>query len=90
MFDVIIYMLVGDGICTWEFGGFEGLWRDLTKGKEIMDLISKMVSSPDNRLGCRGMGEIKAHPFFTGIDWKNLRNSKTPFVPEVTILFLKF
>lgn len=48
-----------------------------------MDLISKLVSSPDRRLGARGMGEIKAHPFFTGIDWKNLRKSKTPFVPEV-------
>ena len=61
--------------------------KRLIEGKEIMDLISKLVSSPERRLSARGMGEIKAHPFFTGIDWKNLRKSKTPFVPEVKLFW---
>jgi len=27
--------------------------------------------------------EIKAHPFFFGIDWKKIRDKKPPFVPDV-------
>lgn len=39
----------------------------------------------DHRLGSvSGVDEIKAHPFFEGIDWKNLRHSKAAFVPELT------
>ena len=37
-----------------------------------------------NRLGVNGVEEIKAHPFFRGIDWKNLRKYKSPFIPEVS------
>ncbi len=29
------------------------------------------------------MEEIKAHPFFAGINWGKLRDRKSPFVPEV-------
>jgi hypothetical protein len=42
-----------------------------------------LISEPEVRLGSNGIAEIKAHPFFTGIDWRNIRTSKTPFVPEV-------
>jgi hypothetical protein len=28
-----------------------------------------------------GVEEIKAHPFFAGTDWKNIRNTKAPNVP---------
>ena len=27
--------------------------------------------------------EIKNHPFFKGLDWENLRNSKSPFHPKI-------
>jgi len=27
--------------------------------------------------------EIKAHPFFTGINWSKLRERKSPFIPDV-------
>lgn len=30
-----------------------------------------------------GAKEIKQHPFFLGIDWASLRESKPPFVPEL-------
>ena len=31
-----------------------------------------------------GVHEIKAHPFFQGIDWKRLREKTPPYVPEVS------
>lgn len=37
------------------------------------DLILRLMTDPQNRLGINGVNEIKAHPFFAGIDWKNLR-----------------
>ena len=30
-----------------------------------------------------GSVEIKIHPFFAGIDWKNMRSKQAPFVPEL-------
>ena len=41
------------------------------------------MSDPSERLGKNGAQEIKAHPFFRGIDWKNLRKTKSPFIPNV-------
>jgi hypothetical protein len=31
------------------------------------------------RLGLNGAWEIKAHPFFKGINWKEIENKKPPF-----------
>ena len=31
----------------------------------------------------RGSEEIKSHPFFKGIDWDNIRNTKAPFIPKL-------
>mgnify|MGYP006079270641 CR=1 FL=1 len=45
----------------------------------------------DDRLGVNGVGEIKVHPFFIGINWKKIREKKAPNVPEVFyMLFLYF
>ena len=37
----------------------------------------------ENRLGMNGVHEIKAHPFFEGIDWKKMRNVEAPFIPDL-------
>ena len=47
------------------------------------DLIRKMVSDSNERLGINGVEEIKAHPFFIGIDWKRIRDKPAPYIPEV-------
>ena len=49
--------------------------------EEAKDLIFKMINSSNNRLGKNGAEEIKNHPFFHGVDWDNIRNSKPPFIP---------
>lgn len=37
------------------------------------DLIRKLICDQSVRLGLNGASEIKAHPFFKGIDWNNMR-----------------
>ena len=47
------------------------------------DLLLRLLRDPQDRLGQHGVAEIKAHPFFTGIDWSNLQAMRPPFVPEL-------
>ena len=51
--------------------------------KEAEDLILKLISNPNQRLGIGGAEEIKKHPFFKGVDWDNIRNTKAPFIPKL-------
>jgi len=37
----------------------------------------------DHRLGMNGVDEIKSHPFFEGLDWRNLRQAKAAFIPDL-------
>ena len=47
------------------------------------DLIFKLVNKSEVRLGKNGSGEIKAHPFFKGINWLKIKEIKPPFIPEI-------
>eukprot|EP00201_Polytomella_parva_P023273 CAMPEP_0175045356 /NCGR_PEP_ID=MMETSP0052_2-20121109/4366_1 /TAXON_ID=51329 ORGANISM="Polytomella parva, Strain SAG 63-3" /NCGR_SAMPLE_ID=MMETSP0052_2 /ASSEMBLY_ACC=CAM_ASM_000194 /LENGTH=525 /DNA_ID=CAMNT_0016308855 /DNA_START=48 /DNA_END=1625 /DNA_ORIENTATION=+ len=47
------------------------------------DLIERLMCDVDTRLGTNGVSEIKAHPFFAGLDWENLHRIRAPFVPPV-------
>jgi protein-serine/threonine kinase len=46
-------------------------------------LIKRLLCDADQRLGIYGADEIKAHPFFRGVDWQNIRNEQAPFQPEL-------
>nr|AHZ63924.1 phototropin [Nephroselmis olivacea] len=51
-----------------------------TECKEL--ITSLLVKDPKQRLGsARGAEEIKAHPFFAGMNWALLRNQKPPIDP---------
>jgi len=50
---------------------------------EARDLIEKLLCEQENRLGINGVEEIKAHPFFAGVDWDNLHRQKAPFIPQL-------
>lgn len=63
---------------------------DANLSLEAENLIRKLVTSPDQRLGLSGAEEIKRHPFFKGLDWKNVRNMRAPFIPDVKIKSIYF
>ncbi|KAL0349038.1 UNVERIFIED_CONTAM: Serine/threonine-protein kinase-like [Sesamum angustifolium] len=50
---------------------------------EAKDLICKLLCNVEKRLGTRGADEIKAHPWFKGIEWDKLYQMKAAFIPEV-------
>ncbi|XP_051143592.1 uncharacterized protein LOC127260008 [Andrographis paniculata] len=50
---------------------------------EAKDLISKLLCGVEQRLGANGAEEIKAHPWFNGIDWNSIYHSEAAYIPEV-------
>lgn len=50
----------------------------------MLNLIFSLISDVESRIGKHGMEEIQTHPFFVGIDWKQLSRSQPPFVPELS------
>eukprot|EP00884_Botryococcus_braunii_P006452 jgi/Botrbrau1/15808/Bobra.4_1s0157.2 len=48
------------------------------------ELIQRLLCDVEERLGSHGGAtEIKAHPFFAGIDWDNLYETRPPHIPRV-------
>ncbi|KAJ8631315.1 hypothetical protein MRB53_024638 [Persea americana] len=50
---------------------------------EAKDLICKLLCNVELRLGTKGAHEIKAHPWFKGIQWDKLYQMEAAFIPEV-------
>ncbi|TYI00677.1 hypothetical protein ES332_A11G150600v1 [Gossypium tomentosum] len=50
---------------------------------EATDLISKLLCDVSHRLGSKGAGEIKEHPWFQGVDWDRIYEMEAAFIPEV-------
>jgi len=57
---------------------------DANLSPEAENLVKKLMSPVDSRLGLIGAAEIKKHPYFKGLDWENVRKIKPPFIPNVT------
>lgn len=51
--------------------------------REAKDLICKLLCNVDQRLGTKGAYEIKAHPWFKGVEWDRLYQMEAAFLPEV-------
>ncbi|XP_068123057.1 serine/threonine-protein kinase LATS2 [Hyperolius riggenbachi] len=52
---------------------------------EATDLITKLCCAAENRLGRNGADEIKAHPFFSSIDFStDIRRQPAPYVPKIS------
>lgn len=47
------------------------------------DLIEKLLCEQENRLGINGVDEIKAHPFFDGVNWDKIYQQSAPFIPNL-------
>lgn len=49
-----------------------------------VDILKRLITDSDERLGKNGADEIKAHPFFQGTDWEGLCKQSAPYIPNVT------
>jgi serine/threonine kinase 38 len=43
------------------------------------DILKRLISDSEVRLGRNGCDEIKNHPFFEGLDWSGLRKQQAPY-----------
>ncbi|KAK1920995.1 putative serine/threonine-protein kinase orb6 [Papiliotrema laurentii] len=53
---------------------------DVHLSREAEDLVRRMLCEADRRLTCE---QLKAHPFFYGVDWTTIRDIDAPFVPHL-------
>merc|ERR1719336_1510742 len=54
--------------------------------QEAIDLISKLCCDPEDRLGTQaGASDIKMHPFFNGVNFRNIRKQPAPLeaIPQI-------
>ncbi|EJF61140.1 hypothetical protein DICSQDRAFT_155239 [Dichomitus squalens LYAD-421 SS1] len=52
---------------------------------EAKDFMQRLMTlDPTKRLGANGADEVKAHPFFAGIDWDKVTTTEAAFIPQVT------
>ncbi len=56
---------------------------DVELSRNAIDLILRLICDQQQRMGANGIDDFKKHPFFAGTDWKNLKNYKAPFTPQV-------
>ena len=66
-----------------DYNKFISFPNDVKISKEAKDLISKLLTKSENRLGKNGSDEIKSHPFFKGINWNKIKSLKPPFLPNL-------
>lgn len=57
---------------------------DIHLSAESEDLIRRLLTFAERRLGRNGAEEIKAHPFFRGVDWSAIRDFSAPFIPNLS------
>ena len=50
---------------------------------EADDLIRKLCTDPNDRIGRDGADEIKGHPYFSGVDFMCLHQQTAPYVPTI-------
>ncbi|KAI0307263.1 hypothetical protein B0F90DRAFT_1622303 [Multifurca ochricompacta] len=52
---------------------------------EARDFMERLLTvDPIRRLGANGADEVKAHPWFAGIEWDKVTTTEAAFIPQVT------
>ncbi len=42
----------------------------------------RLICNAKDRLGRSGIEDFRSHPFFSTMDWDNMRNVSPPYIPE--------
>lgn len=50
---------------------------------DCWDLITKLITSGDQRIGKNGINDLKNHRWFRGFDWGGIREMEPPFMPNL-------
>lgn len=62
-------------------------WHDeyIDFSPEALDFMKRLLNvDASQRLGVNGAAEVKAHPFFNGVEWDKVSTSEPAFVPQVS------
>ena len=73
---------VFENILSGHIEWHEDYWEISPEAKDFMQRL--MTLDPTKRLGANGADEVKAHPFFAGIDWDKVTTTEAAFIPQVT------
>lgn len=69
-------------LLAWPLHGIVFVVPALTRNPR-WDRVQLLAIEPSKRLGAKGAEEVKGHPWFDGVDWANLRDAPSPFVPKL-------
>ena len=57
--------------------------KEARLSREATDLLKRLICDHNQRLGINGVEELKAHPFFRGVNWDNIRDTVAPNIPQL-------
>jgi len=58
-------------------------WLDYSdKARDFMERL--LMTDPSARLGANGAEEVKAHPWFDGIEWDKVSAAEAAFIPQIS------
>jgi serine/threonine kinase 38 len=50
--------------------------------RNCIDFMLLLLTDSSRRIGRNGVDEIRAHPWFSGLNWDTLRTVPAPYIPE--------
>ena len=56
---------------------------EIEVSEEAVDLLKRLITAPEKRLGRNGVDEIKNHAFFKNLNWEGIRKLKAPVIPKL-------